>query len=208
MSADHSGHRQRLKKALRENGLMSFSPHEVIELMLYTALPRRDVNELAHDIDDQLGGVCGLIEADKEALLKLGLSSRTAGTLRAYADCVRAYTASFNDKAEDKNVYILNRGDLDQLVGSLHRPCKRMLALLSASQEIVFTGEVAVDDPARFIAEKALVYDASGAVMTCDGGVALDEKQFIEIKEKLKLIDVRFDQYIVEGRDKTADIRE
>ena len=38
MSVDHSGHRQRLKRAERENGLLSFSPHEVIELMLYILL--------------------------------------------------------------------------------------------------------------------------------------------------------------------------
>ena len=58
--------------SLRENGLSSFSPHEVIELMLYTALPRRDVNELAHRLDDAFGGVKGLLDASESELIGAG----------------------------------------------------------------------------------------------------------------------------------------
>ncbi len=197
MSADHSGHRQRLKRALKENGLMSFSPHEVIELMLYTALPRRDVNELAHEIDDRLGGVCGLIEADTETLLSLGLSPRTAQTLKAYADCVKAYTASFETKEENR-AYLLNRGDLERLTRDLYRPGKRMLALLSTAQEILFTSEINLSDPVRFIAEKALIYDASGAAMVCGLAQALRDGEVLQIKEELTLIEVGFEQYVLE----------
>lgn len=195
MSADHSGHRQRLKRALRENGLMTFSPHEVIELMLYTALPRRDVNDLAHEIDRRFGGVCGLMGASESELIAMGLSPKTAGTLRAYADCVRAYTESFQEKTGKEGTYILNRGDLIRLINSLYVPGKRMLALMSASQEVVFTSEI-TGEPERFIAEKALIYDASGAVMVCGQANALTDGEVKETKEKLKLIEVSFEQCI------------
>lgn len=196
MSADHSGHRQRLKRSLKENGLTAFSPHEVIELMLYTALPRRDVNELAHRIDDRFGGVCGLMNADEKELTAMGLSPGTAGTLKAYADCVKAYTASFEESREERGAYVLNRGDLDRLIGDLYRPGKRMLALLSTAQEILFTSEIPQGNPARFIAEKALIYDASAAVAVCGRESGMSDRETEQIREKLKLIDVRFDQYM------------
>ena len=166
MRVNHSGHRQRLKKALRENGLLSFSPHEVIELMLYTALPRRDVNELAHEIDDSLGGVCGLINTDTDRLLSLGLSKKTADTLKAYSACVKAYTASLKDDPENKIGPVLNRGDLERLVRNLFEPGKRILALLSPGWEVIYKGEEESNkDIARFVAEKALSYDASAALL-------------------------------------------
>ena len=34
--ADHSGHRARMKKKLREQGLDVFEPHEVLEILLYS----------------------------------------------------------------------------------------------------------------------------------------------------------------------------
>ena len=194
MSVDHSGHRQRLKRAMKENGLFSFSPHEVIELMLYTALPRRDVNELAHVIDDALGGVCGLMKASKEELIALGVSERTAEVLKAYTNCVNAYLNSlFRD--EEKSVHIRNRGDLERLLTSLYTPGKRMLALFSSGQEMLFNCEAAGPDIARCIAEKALVYDAASAFLVCGEEDRLSKNQTEEIRKLLNLIDVSFTAY-------------
>ena len=41
----HAGHRERLKKRAQEVGLTALPPHEVIELLLFYAVPRQDVNE-------------------------------------------------------------------------------------------------------------------------------------------------------------------
>lgn len=189
MSVDHSGHRQRLKRALSENGLMSFSPHEVIELMLYSALPRRDVNELAHEISARFGGVNGLMNASFEEMISFGLSLRTASTLRAYCDCVRAYRESFS---EEKNP-ILTRGALENFLKELYRPGKRMLALFSTGNEVLFTSETDGEDTARFIAEKALVYDASDAYLLVDR--EMEQKEEEALTEALRLIDIKLSIY-------------
>ena len=192
MSYDHSGHRQRLKRALRENGLMSFSPHEVIELMLYTALPRRDVNELAHRIDDELGGVSGLLNASLQRMTEIGLSEHTAGVLKAYADCVKAYRRGFT---QEKSAYILTRGELDALLKRLYRKDKRMLALLSTGQEVIYTTAIKGDETVRFIAEKALIYDAAGAIAVTDEKLAFTQQEKDEITGALSLIDVSFQAF-------------
>jgi len=58
----HAGHRARLRKRFSEGGLDAFEDHQVIELLLFYAIPRRDTNEIAHlllrrygSFDDRLG---------------------------------------------------------------------------------------------------------------------------------------------------------
>ena len=46
----HEGHRARLKERFLREGLDSFSTHEVVELMLFYAIPQRDVNETGKEI--------------------------------------------------------------------------------------------------------------------------------------------------------------
>lgn len=198
MSVDHSGHRQRLRRALNENGMGAFSPHEVIELMLYTALPRRDVNELAHTIDDAFGGVNGLIRASKEELLKLGVSDKTADTLKAYTRCVQAYTESFQKEQKIETNFLRTRGDLERLIQSFSVADKNMLALVSTGREVLLTCDIGDADAARFIAEKALIYDAAEAVVLCRAENRFSAEQEESIRASLRLIDVELKVYTIE----------
>ena len=51
---DHSGHRERMKKRFVEHGLDNFDDINVLELLLFFAVPRRDTNELAHRLIERL----------------------------------------------------------------------------------------------------------------------------------------------------------
>ena len=64
----HAGHRERLKKRAQEVGLTALPPHEVIELLLFYAVPRQDVNELAHALIDRFETVTGVLSAGEEEL--------------------------------------------------------------------------------------------------------------------------------------------
>ena len=46
--AVHDGHRSRLKERFTAYGLDNFNDLNVLELLLFYAIPRRDTNELAH----------------------------------------------------------------------------------------------------------------------------------------------------------------
>ena len=50
----HDGHRARMKARFVRCGLDNFDDHSVLELLLFYAVPRRDVNELAHALLDHL----------------------------------------------------------------------------------------------------------------------------------------------------------
>jgi DNA repair protein RadC len=65
---DTSGHRARLRKRLLEGGEAALAEHEVIEYLLMTAIPRRDVKPLARSLIARFGGLAGVFNADPGAL--------------------------------------------------------------------------------------------------------------------------------------------
>ena len=186
MSVDHSGHRQRLKRAERENGLLSFSPHEVIELMLYPVLPRRDVNELAHRISDALGGVCGLTDADDSALDRIPeLTRHTKDALDAYRRAVRVY----EKYASNEGRFLHTRGDMDAFSASVFQADRRMLALLSSGREVICVSPLPGDAGAGYICEKILAYDASYAFIVCSKDMRPPDEKTEEIQRALAAVD-------------------
>ncbi len=190
MSVDHSGHRQRLRRALRENGLMSFSPHEVIELMLYSALPRKDVNDLAHRIDEAAGGVSGLLTYGKERMMsELGLSESVAGTLESYCEAVRAYEACANGNCRR----LLTRGERDAFLREIALPDSRVLALMSSGREVIFTCRVPEGDLVKFVVERVLRYDAALVTLVSPEHMELEASEIERLSRVLNGIDAKLE---------------
>lgn len=63
----HKGHRKRVKEKFHKSGLSVFEEHEVLELILFYAVPQRDTNELAHKLK-RFGSVRNVLEAPYELL--------------------------------------------------------------------------------------------------------------------------------------------
>lgn len=75
----HAGHRNRLKKQYIDAVVLdSFHEHQVLELLLFYAIPRRDVNPLAHRLIDHFGSLHGVLNAGFHELVDFGLSENTA----------------------------------------------------------------------------------------------------------------------------------
>lgn len=89
--ADHSGHRARMKKKLAEQGLDVFEPHEVLEILLYYAIPQRNTNDLAKNLIAHFGSFSGVLDASPEALRRFGLTDHQALYLKLIPDVTRLY---------------------------------------------------------------------------------------------------------------------
>lgn len=63
-----AGHRARLRKRLLEGGIDGLADHEVIEYLLMTAIPRRDVKPLARSLIQRFGSLGGVLGADPQTL--------------------------------------------------------------------------------------------------------------------------------------------
>ena len=67
----HKGHRDRLKKRFLEEGLDNFTDIQVLELLLFYVIPRRDTNPIAHALLNRFGSLTQVLEADVEELKKV-----------------------------------------------------------------------------------------------------------------------------------------
>ena len=59
----HEGHRKRLRERYMEGGAAVFAEHELLELLLTYAIPRRDTNALAHALIERFGSLAAVLEA-------------------------------------------------------------------------------------------------------------------------------------------------
>jgi len=88
----HSGHRERIRNRLRNEGFASFSEHEVLELLLTYAIPRQDVNPLAHELIARFGRLSNVLEADERELLQVkGMGANAALLLTMMPQLMRYY---------------------------------------------------------------------------------------------------------------------
>lgn len=67
----HDGHRQRLKERFVKEGLDNFQQNQVLELLLFYCIPRRDTNEIAHNLLKRFGSLSGVVEATVDELKKV-----------------------------------------------------------------------------------------------------------------------------------------
>lgn len=77
----HSGHRRRLRETYTERGCESMHDHQLLELLLTYAIPRRDTNPLAHRLlsKEGFGSLEGLFAADVHEIMKMeGVGESTA----------------------------------------------------------------------------------------------------------------------------------
>ena len=77
----HDGHRQRKKQQFLQQGLDGFTDIQALELLLFYARARGDVNPLAHALIDAFGSLKGVLEARPEQLLRVSGMTQTKTSL-------------------------------------------------------------------------------------------------------------------------------
>ena len=89
---DHGGHRARLRARFLASGLQGFAPHEALELLLTFAIPRRDVNPLAHRLVARFGSLDRVLEATGAELRQVeGVGDNAATLLSLLLPVFRLY---------------------------------------------------------------------------------------------------------------------
>jgi DNA repair protein RadC len=67
----YHGHRERLRDRFHEAGAAALSDYELLELVLFRALPRRDVKPLAKDLIARFGSFAEVVNAPEALLAKV-----------------------------------------------------------------------------------------------------------------------------------------
>ncbi|MEM7443081.1 MAG: DNA repair protein RadC [Pseudomonadota bacterium] len=80
----YSGHRDRLRQRFLTAGPDGLADYELLELLLFGAIPRRDVKPLAKQLLERFGGFAGVLAADPAQLESQGgLGPSAIATLKA-----------------------------------------------------------------------------------------------------------------------------
>ncbi|MDP3906810.1 DNA repair protein RadC [Novosphingobium sp.] len=85
-----AGHRARLRERLLTGGAEALADYEVLEYLLMTAIPRRDVKPLAKSLIARFGSLAGVFNADARALaLHPGMGETSTAALKVVALAAR-----------------------------------------------------------------------------------------------------------------------
>lgn len=101
MPCEHDGHRVRLKRRFLKAGLDDFESHNVLELLLFYSIPRKDTNPIAHRLIDYFGSLSAVFDAKPEELMQVeGITENTAVLLSMIPQVSRKY---LEEKADAMN---------------------------------------------------------------------------------------------------------
>lgn len=212
--ADHSGHRSRMRKKLVEKGLEFFEPHEVLEILLYYAIPQRNTNGIAKNLIDRFGSLASVLDAPEEELMDAGLTDYQIQYIKMYPIIMQMY---LNDKYHNSHM-ILNENNINDFFirqFSAYADSEVvLLVLLDPKRSIKYCGVIAnshfsiADISVGTITELAVKNGAVSAIIAHNRirGSSLpsqqDVKKTIEIKRQLELVKVYLiDHYLITNSD-------
>lgn len=209
----HDGHRQRLKKRFLEEGLDNFDEVNVLELLLFYCIPRKDTNPIAHALLEHFGSLTQVLEAPVDELAKVsGISDNAAAFLRLTTEVGRYYMVS---KAAQSTVlttveqcgrymlpYFVGRRNECVFLLCLDAKCK-VLCCKEVGQGSVNSAGVSV----RRIVEVALGANATSVVLAHNhpSGLALPSGDDVQTTRRvaaaLNAVEVRLADHIVVADD-------
>ena len=167
----HEGHRQRLKKRFLEEGLASFEDHEVLELMLFYAIPQGDTNPLAHRLIEKFSSLSSVLNASLEELCTVkGIKEHTAVFIRMMPELLQ-YVAGLTAREKktlstsyDAGMYVCG------MIGYLPKEVFAVICLDAQRKvlafEIIDEGTVSHSSVSpRKVAECAIRHNASSVIL-------------------------------------------
>jgi DNA repair protein RadC len=84
---DYHGHRHRLRQRFLAGGPDALADYEMLELLLFQAIPRRDTKPIARALIARFGSYAGVLRADPAALMQVkGMGQPGAVLIKAVGD--------------------------------------------------------------------------------------------------------------------------
>ena len=209
----HDGHRERKKQQFLRRGADSFADHELLELMLFYAIPRCDTNVTAHRLLETFGSLQGVFGASTEALQKVeGIGENAAILLHLVPDLMKRVRQTpqkeRNLSSVEKcgNYFLRLLGDEQREL--LYQLCLDSKGKLLACRQLSSGNMDSAALSVRQVVNNALTCDASAVVLGHNhpSGVALpseeDRVATLRVRDALKALDIRlFDHIVVADSD-------
>ena len=107
----HEGHRQRLKDRFLLEGLDGFTEVQILELLLFYAIPQKDTNPIAHALLDRFGSLSKVLDAPMPKLMEVEGIKKNAATFLRLMSAVSRSDAISRSKEETRLTTITACGE-------------------------------------------------------------------------------------------------
>lgn len=202
----HKNHRRRVKEKFMKHGLETFEEHEVLEMMLFYVIPRRNTNEIAHELIKKFGSIQDVLNASYSSLIKVkGVGIEAACFIKFILGVVRRYVES-SDKFVNKFSTRLEINDYlsKKFIGRTEEMIA--IVLLDAKKKVLYEGIISdgthskVNMNMRKIIELVSFYNAAAIAIAHNhpSGIALPSKEDIDTTKRLKFLFDSLNVYFVD----------
>ncbi len=192
----HDGHRSRIRKRFMLNGFDGFEDHEILELALFYAIPRKNTNVIAHELLNKFGTVDAVFDAPINMLKEIeGVGESAAIFIKMISGLARIYMErKFKNDEKAPEISDINDRITLKFIGRSEELV--VVVLFDAKGKVIYEGVVnkgtvnAVDIYARKIIELIVLYNASSVILAHNhpSGFAVPSVEDIESTAKLNKI--------------------
>ena len=175
------GHRERLRKHVLEHGMDALRDYEVLELLLFYVIPRKDTQSIARALLAHFGSLSAVLDAPVCELKSIaGIGDNAAFLLQLLPQLSRRYQVSRSkmgvilnsSKATGEFIVPYFHGETEEVLYVLCLDSKQKLI---ACRQVQRGGINMVQLPIRKVIETAINNNAAGLILAHNhpGGVAL-----------------------------------
>ena len=191
----HDGHRAHMRARFLAGGLEGFADHEVLELLLFYAIPRRDTNETAHRLMERYGSLQAVLNAPAEDLERVeGMGRSAAVFLKLVPEsCRRARLSAGGEdvilnSTERAGAYLIDRfaGEKNEVI---YLVCLDRKGKLLSCKRLGDGGADNAELNVRRMVENALLSSASAVILAHNhpSGIALPSREDYAATEQVRL---------------------
>lgn len=216
----HSKHRERVKKKFMLHGFDIFENHEILELILFYAIPRKDTNQIAHNLINKFGSIDAVFDAPFSALKDVeGIGKESACFIKILLNFVRVYMenkkfSSNNSKSREElndRLFLKFIGRSDEVIA---------IILTDAKNKILYEGVVSygscnsVEIHIKKIVELIVLYNASGIIFAHNhpSGLAVPSTEDLNTTKHLQQLfntmNVSFIDHIIVADDDYISLKD
>ena len=189
----HEGHRKRVKDKFRAYGQDIFEDHELLELLLFFGISRKNTNGIAHELLNRFGSLQGVFDASTNELIAVDGIGRSSAVL---IKTVGAFIQRCRQRQPDNRLKLDSFSEITRFVGDLFEDDGEeriyLIALNSSFRLIgysnVCTGEINFSSATiDKIVKTSFDYNASFVIVAHNhpGGIAIPSQHDVDATTKL-----------------------
>ncbi len=216
---DPRGHRARLRTRMMGGGVDALGDHEIIEYLLMTAIPRRDVKPIARTLLSRFGSLAGVFNADPAALAAhSGMGETSAAALKIVALAARRLARG---QVQEKPVLASWQSLIDYLtIDMAHLTVERVRVLyLNAQNRLIrdeHLGDGSLDEAAihpREVIKRAMELGAAALILVHNhpSGNPQPSRADIRITNRIaeagRLLNITVHDHVIIGREGHVSLR-